>query len=170
MAERHLVVDNLKFAYEGLCNPVEIYNLVSTFFYERGWDWVEKMNQEEVASSGKQVKMILQPYLNRSDYYKQVINIKIHMINLNRVEIEHENQTLYLHRGVIRIVYNGYVVSDRKDKWVKKPFFWFISLIFERYFFRQHFAKFTSEVETEINNLSTKIKNYLNVFKYTYER
>ena len=46
MSERTLVVDHLKFHYEGLCNIGELYTFISTWFYEKGWDWYEKLNEE----------------------------------------------------------------------------------------------------------------------------
>ena len=50
MAERTLVVDHLKFSYEGLFSAPELYNLISSLFFEKGWDWYEKMNEEIITS------------------------------------------------------------------------------------------------------------------------
>ena len=46
MVERVLIVDHLKFSYEGLFNASELYSLISGWFFEKGWDWYEKMNDE----------------------------------------------------------------------------------------------------------------------------
>ena len=67
------------------------------------------------------------------------------------------------------MTYDGYVVSDRKEKWQQKPFYWFLSYVLEKYFFRQHFTKAKTWLESDIDDLHTKVKNYLNVFKYTYQ-
>ena len=72
MVERDLVIDHLKFSYEGLFNASELYNLISNWFYDKGWDWYERMNQEQITSAGKQIKLVLEPWKCVSDYYKLV--------------------------------------------------------------------------------------------------
>ncbi|MBI2662278.1 hypothetical protein HYX11_02355 [Candidatus Woesearchaeota archaeon] len=169
MSERTLVVDHLKLSYEGLFNASELYNIISSWFYEKGWDWYEKMNQELVTPSGKQIRWLFEPWKNISDYYKLVMAIKIHILDVKQVEVEHEGQKIKLDHGVIRITFDGYVVSDRKGKWTNKPFTWFLSIIFEKYFFREHYSKFELWIKSDVDDLHQKIKSYLNVFKYTYQ-
>ncbi|MEK6905624.1 MAG: hypothetical protein AABX24_04450, partial [Nanoarchaeota archaeon] len=79
MAERYLVIDRLKLSYEGLFNADELHELISSFFYEKGYDWYEKMNQVIVTPSGKQIHMILEPWKNITDYYKLIVSIKINI-------------------------------------------------------------------------------------------
>ena len=169
MVERHLIVDNLKFSYEGLFNASEFCNLISSFFYDKGWDWYEKMNDEQITNSGKQVRIILEPWKSSSDYYKLSVKIKIHMTDLKEVEVEQDGKKLRLNHGVIHMVFDGFVTSDRNNKWTHTPFYWFLSIIFEKYFFRSHFEKMQTWIESDVEDLYNKIKTYLNVFKYSYK-
>jgi len=168
MAERTLVVDHLKFSYEGLFNAAEVYNLISSFFFEKGWDWYEKINQEQVTPEGKQIRMVLEPWKSSSDFYKLVISIKLNMADVKDVEVEHENKSLKLNQGKINLTFDGYVVSDRHGVWTDTPFRWFLTIISQKYFFKDHFNKLETWVKSDIDDLHGKIKNYLNVFKYTY--
>lgn len=170
MAERNLVIDHLKFSYEGLMNAGEVYNLVSSFFFEKQWDWGEKLNQEQTMPSGRQIKLILEPYKNISDYYKMAVTIKINFTDLKEVEVEHEGQNLKLDHGLMKMTIDAYVVSDRKSKWGDKPLYWFISILANKYFYKEHFAKFETWVKSDVEELLHKIKNYLNVYKYTYQK
>ena len=165
MAERTLVVDHLKFSYEGLFNAGELYAIMNSFFFEKNYDWHEKLNQEMITPSGKQVYIILDPWKNISDYFKLSTNIKIIMTDLKDVEVEHEGQTLKLNQGLLKITYDGYVVSDRKGRWSKKPIYWFLSMILEKYFYRNHLEKFETWMKSDIEDLMYKIKAYLNVYK-----
>ena len=88
MAERHLIVDNLKFSYEGLFNSAELYNLISGWFFDKSWDWYEKINEEQVIPSGKQITILLEPWKNITDYYKLVIRLKLNFIDIQDVQIE----------------------------------------------------------------------------------
>ena|SRR3989338_2199754 len=168
MGERKLVIDHLKFSYEGLFNVSEFYALISSWFFEKGWDWNEKMNQEQITPEGKQIRLILEPWKSVSDYYKLIMHLKINFIDVKDVEVEHNTETLRLNQGVIRMTFDGYVLSDRQSEWTTKPFRWFMSVLFDKYLFKDHFAKFETWIKSDVDDLHTKIKNYLNVFKYTY--
>ncbi|MBI2668888.1 hypothetical protein HYX14_03530 [Candidatus Woesearchaeota archaeon] len=169
MPERTLVIDHVKFSYEGLFNAAELYNLISSFFYERGWDWYEKLNEEQVTAEGRQIRIVLEPWKNISDYYKIQAKIKLTMSDVKEVDVEHEGQKLRLNHGVIHIIFDAYVISDRKSKWQDKPFWWFLSVVGDKYFFREHYQKAERFIKSDVEQLYDKIKTYLNVFKYTYQ-
>ena len=171
MGERRVVVDQLKLSYEGLFNAAELFTVISSWFFEKGWDWMETMNQEMVTAEGKQVRIILDPWKSSSEYYKISMHIKIHLMDVKDVEVEHQGTALRLNQGLIRIVIDGYVISDRTGKWVHqdRPFWWFLSIIFEKYFFRNHLEKLETWIKSDVDDFHQKIKNYLNMFKYTYQ-
>ncbi|MBU0456975.1 MAG: hypothetical protein ABH824_06715 [Nanoarchaeota archaeon] len=170
MVERTLVIDRLKLSYDGLFNTSELYSVISSFFFERGWDWYEKMNQEQVTPEGKQIHIILEPWKNISDYYKITASIKIHLTDIKDVEVEHDKQILNVSQGSVKITFDGFVVSDRANNWNEKPFYWFLSIILEKYFFKNHYDKAASWIESDVEDLHHQIKSYLNTFKYMYGR
>lgn len=172
MAERSLVVDHLKFSYDGLFNAAELYNLISSFFFEKGWDWKERLNLEQITPHGKQIRIHLEPWKSVSDYYKLIIDIKLNMNDLKDVEVQHQGQTLRLNQGEVKIIFDGYVVSDRFDRWTKSPkspFYWFLAVVGQKYFFRDHFARNETWLKSDLEDLYGRIKRYLNVFKYNYQ-
>ena len=99
------------------------------------------------------------------------MHIKIHMTDVKEVEVENKGEILRLNQGLVRMVIDGYVISDRTGKWInyKKPFYWFLTIIFEKYFFRDHLGKLETWVRSDVDDLHQKLKSYLNVFKYTYQ-
>ena len=52
------------------------------------------------------------------------------------------------------MVIDGYVVSDRKGKWSEKPIYWFMGILFEKYFFHNHYQK-------QRYGLKATLKNYI---------
>lgn len=168
--EKKLVVDHLRLGYEGLFNASELFNVVSSWFFEKGWDWYEKMNQEQVTPKGKQVRIILEPWKSTTEYYKLFMKIKLHLIDVKEVEVEHNGENLRLNHGVVRITFDGFVGSDREGKWTSKPLYWFLSIIFEKYFFKSHYSKLETWIKSDVDDLHHKVKNYLNVFKYQYQQ
>ncbi len=169
MSERKLIVDHLKFSYDGLFNAEALYAVVSGWFFEKGWDWHEKLNQELVTPEGRQIHIVIEPWKSAGNYNKLRMIIKINLNDLKEVEIKHEKEVLRLSQGQVRMIFDGYVISDRHNMWKEKPFHWFLSIVMEKYFFREHFAKFEDWIKSDVDDLHQKIKNYLNVFKYTYQ-
>mgnify|MGYP001608769909 CR=1 FL=1 len=169
MGERKLIIDHLKFNYEGLFNVNEVYSVISTWFFEKGWDWYEKINQEQVTPEGRQIRIVLEPWKSVSNFYKLIIHIKLHFVDVKEVEVEHQGETLRLSQGAIRMTVDGYVMSDRSGAWTSTPFYWFLTILGQKYFFRDHFAKMEAWIRSDVDDLYNKIKNYLNVFKYTYQ-
>ncbi|MBI2151391.1 hypothetical protein HYU21_01545 [Candidatus Woesearchaeota archaeon] len=169
MAEKTLVVDHLKLSYEGLFNSAELYNVVSSFFFEKGWDWVETMNQELVTSQGKQIRLILEPYKSSTDFYKLIIRVHLNMNNIKDVEVEHEGKAVRLNQGAVLITFDGFVVSDRKHMWKDKPWMWFIMIVSQKYFFRSHFEKLETWLRSDVEDLHGRVKRYLHSFRYNYQ-
>ncbi len=170
MGERYLVIDRLKLSYEGLFNSNEVYNIIASFFYEKGWDWYEKFNEEQVTPQGKQIKMVFAPWKSASDYYKISIHIRLHMTDVRDVEVEVDGKPVKVNHGVVRMMFDGYVISDRKGKWDSTPLLWFISILMDKYFFKQHYAKFETWVKSDVDDLHNKLKSYFNMFKYNYHQ
>ena len=171
MVERHLVIDRLKFSYEGLFNAAELYQLISSYFFEKGWDWYEKTNDEQVTPGGKQVLIILEPWKNISDYYKLKVRINLLMTDVKEVEVEHEGQTIRTNQGIVHFTIDGFVISDRKGKWTsgQKIWQWLFIIVMEKYFYRNHLEKFSTWIKSDVEDLLYKIKTYLNTYKYTYQ-
>lgn len=170
MAERYLVIDRLKLSYEGLFNADELHELISSFFYEKGYDWYEKMNQVIVTPSGKQIRMILEPWKNITDYYKLIVSIKINIADLKDADVKIGNSTIKTNQGTLHVIFDGFVISDRKNKWSQKPVYWFMSILFEKYFFKEHYQKAETWVRDDVDSLHQKIKTYLNSFTNAYGR
>ncbi len=169
MGERFLIVDHLKFSYEGLFDMTEFYNLVGRWFFEKGWDWTEKMSQERITQEGRQIRIILEPWKSVTEFYKLLMVIKLYATDVKEVEVEYNNQTLKRNQGLIRMTFDGYVMADRTGEWTSKPLYWFLTVLAQKYFFRDHFKKMEAWIKSDIDDLYHKIKTYLNTSKYTYQ-
>ncbi len=159
----------MKFSYEGLFSVKELYSVISGWFFEKGWDWHEYVNEEQITPTGKQIRLVVEPWKSSSDYYKLVIKIKAHFIDVKEVEVEKKEEKLKLDHGVVRMTFDAWILSDRHEVWSKKPFTWFLTVIMDKYFFRNHLDKMRKWLESDVDDLHDKIKTYLNVFKYTYQ-
>ena len=91
MANRYIVIDQLKLNYEGLFNFNEFYRMIEAWFFEKGYDKEERMNEEIHTLTGKVINLELRPWKKTTDYVRNVIKIKIHVSDLKDVEVEKDN-------------------------------------------------------------------------------
>jgi len=166
MVEKKLVIDQLKLSYEGLFDFSELYRLIDGFFFERGYDKVEVVNQEQVTSGGKQIRIIMEPEKGITDYFKLIVKIRLHAIDLKEIEVEKDKAKLRLNQGQLKITFDGYVISDRSGTWEKSPFFWLIRVFSDKFIFRDHYNKAEKWLVSDIEDLQQKIKSFLNLHRY----
>ncbi len=168
MSERRIIIDQLKFSYEGLFNVDELYTTLVQWFYEKGWDWYEKMNQEQVTETGKHIKIIIEPWKNLSDYHREEMRIKIILTDVKEVDVEFEGKTMRMHQGLVKIVFDGYLKTDRKSWWSGNIFTWWVTYLFDRILMRDHYQKAEKWVESDVQDIYEKLKIYLNAYNYNY--
>lgn len=169
MSEKKLVVDQVKFTYEGLFDLNGFYRLLDSFFYEKNWDRMEKMNQELVTPTGKHIRIEYWPFKNVTDYYRNHIKIRMNFIDVVKVEVEKDGAKVKLDQGKVSIIFDCYVESDRYNKWENRPFFWFLRTMLDRYVFKDHYNKVQSWLFSDFEELHTRVKSFFNVYRH-YER
>lgn len=169
MAERTIVVDHLKYSYEGLFNAGEVFAIISSWFYERNWDWIESLNEEQVTPEGKQIRILLYPWKSEAESYRFTMKIKLHMLDVKDVEVEHEGQVLKLNQGLIRMTFDAHVWTDRREEWTEHPLGWFIHIMMHRYFFKNHMKKYKDWIKSDVDEILNHVKSYLNKYKYVYQ-
>src|SRR3989338_5988794 len=108
MAERELIVDHVRLTYEGLFDAKELYNIIDTYFREKGYDKRELRNIEQVKPEGKYVEIEWLPWKKTTHYIRNEIWIRLVMSDVKEVEVEKEGVKVKLNQGKIQIVIDGY--------------------------------------------------------------
>ena len=81
-------------------------------------------------------------------------------------EIEKQGVKLGINQGTIRIIIDGYLVSDYENWWEEKPLFYFIRTLFDKYIYKYHFTKYTGELIHDIQDLHSRMQKFLNLYRY----
>ena len=165
MSETRLIIDQLKFSYEGIFDLTGLYRLIDSFFYGRSYDRKEKMNTEMVTPSGRQIKIELDPWKSITDYFKVTTKIRIHGQDIKSVDVDKDGAKVTLSEGKIMIIIDGYVVSDKGGKWESGPFFWFLRIMFDKFIFKYHYHQAEQWLISDIDELMSRIKTFLNVYR-----
>ena len=103
-----------------------------------------------------------------SDYHREEIRIKINISDVKEVDVELDGKTLRMHQGLIKIIFDGYLKTDRKGWWSGNILTWWLMYLFDKIFMNDHFKKAETWVESDVQDIYEKIKIYLNTYNYTY--
>ena len=166
MAEKKLVVDQMKLTYDGIFDLNGLHRTIDGWFYEKGYDRYEQKNYEQVLPTGKDIEIELLPWKKTTDYFKNIIRIRIKFANVKDVEVEKQGVKMKLQQGRIMMIFDGYLESDYEHKWDAKPVFFFLRTIFDKYIFRGYFAKAEKWLVNDLFDVHGRIQRFLNVYRY----
>jgi hypothetical protein len=170
MAEKYLVVDQLKTEYEGLFDLNGLFNLIDSWLFEKGYDKNEKRNEETVNDDGTRVAYFeMRPWKKTTEYAKNTLKIQVYCKHLKEVEIEREGKKVKVDQGHLLIIINGYLQTDWQFRWHKYPLLFFLNIVMDRYIFGHYTARFKSNTLADVNDIQSKIKGFLNMYKYSGE-
>ena len=167
MSEKKLVIDQLKLNYEGLFEVNELFKMVDAWFYEKGYDKYEKKNEEQVLPTGREILLELRPWKKTTDYAKNEIRVRIFMHGVKDVEVEKEGAKVKMNQGEVQMVFDGYLETDYENRWENKPFFYFLRTLFDKYIYKGYISKFEGNLVNDVHDLHTRIKAFLNMYRYS---
>ena len=170
MSEIRLVIDQTKLTYEGIFNLKGLYEMITQFFYEKGGDYEEKLNTEQIFPHGRNIKIELAPYKNITDYFKLIYRIRIYGTGIKNVELEQDGAKIPLNDGKLMIIIDGYIMSDRYRKWEHKPIQWFFRALADKYIFKGHYLKAEQWLMSDVDDLYLRLKSFLNVYRSSRDR
>lgn len=166
MAEDVLVVDRLKMTYEGFMNLSELHLLVTEWFSQQGYDWAEVMNQEINRSTGRDIVWIFSPDKTLSnDYYKAIIVLRFHGVDINDATVNHEGRTVTVDYGHLKIVVSAYLRLNTWGKVSEDTFTWVLARLRDSFFGKKVTDEQKEFVTKQVDDIMYRIKSYLNMFK-----
>lgn len=166
MSEKKLVIDQLKLTYEGIFDLNGLYRMIDSWFYEKGYDKWELKNYEQVMPHGKDITIELLPWKKITDYFKNTIRIRINGVGIKDIEVEKKGVKLKLNQGKIMMIFDGYLESDYEHRWEKKPYFFLIRTVFDKYLFKRYFNKFEKWLINDVYDIHGRIQRFLNLYRY----
>lgn len=165
MAERHVVVDQLRLNYEGLIDFAALYTLINSWTFDMGYDRYEKLNEQTNTPEGKHLNIDLRPWKRISLYLTSHIRVRL-FATLKDVETEIKGEKKTLQQGKVQIIIDGFFDTDWMGIWHNKAFLYFLRALFDRYLFKNYTERSYSLILSDVNDLHTKVKNFLNIYRY----
>ena len=168
MAERHVVVDQLRVNYDGLLDFTALYTLINSWTFDMGYDRYEKLNEQTDTPEGKHFNIDLRPWKRISHYVTSHIRVRI-FATLKDVEVDIKGEKRTMQQGKVQIIMDSFFDTDWLNIWHNRAWQYFLRAIFDRYLFRTYTERSYSLILSDTNDLHTKIKNFLNMYKYAGE-
>ena len=167
MSEKKLIIDQMKLTYEGVFDLNGLYRTIDSWFYEKGYDRWELKNYEVDNPDGtKDVELELLPWKKTTDYFKNIIRLRVKCVALKDVEIEKEGAKVKLKHGKVMIIFDAYLESDYENRWEKKPLFYFLRSFFDKFVYKVHTERYEQGLVEECNDLHSQVKAFLNLYRY----
>jgi hypothetical protein len=165
-AQRTYLVDKHRMNYEGIFVIQDLYKLIDEYYEEKGYDKREVKNIESVSEDGKFIEIVVEPWKKLTDYAKSVIKVRMVMTGIKEVEVEKDGLKVRVNQGKIQFVFDAYLETDYENRWESKPMFFLIKTLYDKYFYKTYSAKLQGEVTTSMKDLMTRIKSFLNLYRY----
>lgn len=166
MAEKDIIVNELKLAYEGLFDATELYNIMDHWFKRYNYEKLETKNIEVVTKQGKHVEVEWTPFKDINNYAENQIKIRMIITEMTEVEIEKEGHKIKMNKGKIHFVFWGFLMTDWENMWENKPLLFFIRSLYNKFFYKGYVNKWKGELKSDVYSLNSAIKSFLNLNRY----
>ncbi len=166
MAEKRIVVEGMNLEYEGLFRFNDLYLVMEQWLKEKGYDKDDRKNYEQVLKTGRDIRLDLWPWKTITDYAKIQLKIIIHVKEMKDVVVKKDERDVKMNQGKVSINFNGFLITDIKDKWEGKPVFYFLRMVFDRWVYRTNTDKLAGAVGDEVDQLYNLAKSHLNMYRY----
>ena len=166
MSEIRTVVDHVIISYSGLFSLSELYRTSREWFGNKGYVYWEVQNTENVLESGKEIYICMEPFSKITDYAKLVIRVQINAMELTDVVVKVDETRKRMNKGKLKIVLDGYLVTDYEGHWEKSPMSVFMRTIYDKFIFKTRTSEYESRIEEDVENLRGTLKSFLNLLKY----
>lgn len=166
MAEKKIVVDGLRFSYNGPFDIIEFYKEVEKWVRENGMEKEVKKKLEHVEKNGKRIEWMIECWQMVYHHIKMVIRMRALITNVVEVEVVKDKAKRKLNQGNTLIIIDGFLESHLHHHWTMKPWYYFWRGIVDKFIWPVWIEKFDKKVEKNAYDLHNRLKSFFNLYKY----
>jgi len=162
MAEKKEVYKQ-KLKQKGYWNYADLYSFCFDWLNEEGYNVKEKEYVEKLSSFGKEISLNWEASKSVTDYFKNVIEVKWHILGMKDAEVEQDGKKVSTNKGEVSIVIQATLVRDYEDRWENKPIWKFLRGIYEKYVIRTTVDEYAEDLEDKAKEYLKDIKAFLQI-------
>jgi len=164
--EKFLIINGRELNYKGIFRIDDLYSTINRAIEEQGYTKREKKSEETVREEGRSVYVELRPWKEVTHFLTLMIKIKIIADNVTETIGVVNGEKRVFQNSDLLIVFDGWILTDYKNRWGMKPFFYFVKQMINKYVWK-------GKIETEIfgilagdvAKIYARIKKHLNSYR-----
>jgi hypothetical protein len=157
MAEVDYVVHEINLNYSGVLNLKELYDLIRSWFNEKGFFVIEKESEGSEDELESSFITKFEASKKVEEYTKYVIGIKINSASLK------ETSEQYTYKGSYSISFESYLEKDYEDRYENKPILKLFKGFYEKLVEKSRFNKYENDLKDLTNAIYNEVKAFLNL-------
>ena len=96
-----------------------------------------------------------------SDYFKQKIKVKWHILGLNDAEVEVDGKKVKTNKGELKLTVDGILERDYEETWEKSPTNKFLRGIYDKYIIKTTIDEYEDRLFLKANSFFEDTKAFL---------
>ena len=162
MAEKSRVFKQV-IKHKGVFSFKELYDFCYQWLDDERYFISEDIYTEKVESIGKQLIIEWTAQKKVTDYFKNIIKIKWHIIGLNDVEAERNGKKVKSNNGELKLTIAADLEKDYEEKWSGRPFNKFLRAIYDKYIIRTTTEEYEDRLIGKADTFFKEVKSFLNL-------
>jgi hypothetical protein len=146
---------------KGTWNYQDFYNFCFEWIKDNGYGIAEKEYTEKVGPNGKEIMLEWEGKKGVTDYFKNILKVKMRVLGLKDVEVEQEGKKINTNKGDLTFELTATLEKDPEDRWEKKPLWKFLRGIYEKYIIRTTVDQYEDRLKDDAKELISQVKSFL---------
>tara|TARA_Y100000310_G_scaffold101376_2_gene99417 strand:- start:1032 stop:1529 length:498 start_codon:yes stop_codon:yes gene_type:complete len=148
---------------KGYWNYSELYDFCFDWLKDNGYTISEKEYTEKNPAGGKELKIEWEAKKLVTDYFKNSILLRWHILRMNEAEIERDGVKESTNEGEVKIEFTADLIKDYEERWEDQPFWKFLRGIYDKYIIRTTADEYENRLEEDTLELISQIKAFLQI-------
>ncbi|MEM4330821.1 MAG: hypothetical protein QW273_02325 [Candidatus Pacearchaeota archaeon] len=162
MGEKNNVFDRT-IKYKGFFNFRDLYNFCFNWLKNEKYNLSEDEYTEKIQPEGKEVVIKWTAKKKVSDYFREIIEIKWHILQLTDAEVIIEGKKVKTNKGDLKIKISADLEKDYEDAWSKTPFYKFLRATYEKYVIKNTTDLYEDRLKDNAVDFFEDVKAFLNL-------
>ncbi len=145
----------------GFWNYKDLYSFSFGWLKDNGYGVKENEYTEKASDFGKEIIIVWEASRKVTDYFKNTITIKWHILGMNDAQIERAGRTEKTNKGEVKLDFSADMVKDYDEKWEDKPVKVFMRGIYDNYINKKISDQHEDRLKDDIKELINQVKAFL---------
>ncbi len=147
--------------HNGFFNFSDLYSHCYDWLKDQGYSIKEKEYSEKHSGESKEIQIEWEAGKGVSDYLKNTISLKWHIIGLKEAQAQRNGKTEKTNKGSLKIKVSATIVKDKESKWEDTQFWKFMRGIYDKYIIRTTIEQYEGKLKDKAESLVEDIKEFL---------